>query len=165
MTGVRYWTSEVAIECPSCQREALFDGMPYEFVPERNWKKSGRSEVNFKFSGWHVVERYPSLVRWSPKKAINDTKQTKKHGVAKCSNCGYISESYLAWPENAYYKWDIRGTLLWAYNRQHAMALLKHIETGHRDRGKGYKFYKLPRVVISRKNRALVIKQIKRRLG
>lgn len=160
MTSVRYWDSEVAVVCPFCNREAMFDAQPYEFIPEREWKKSGRTEPNFKFSGWRVVERYPSLVRWSPQKAVNDTKQRKKHGVIKCSNCSNIREGYLAWPEDAYYKWDIRGKLLWANNRRHAVALMQHIESNHRGRGRGFGFYKLPSIITSRKNRNLVAKKI-----
>jgi hypothetical protein len=87
-----------------------------------------------------------------------------REAVTKCSNCHEIAVREVAWPEDAYFQWDIRGHTLWAWNREHAQVLLDFLGSKERDENKYGRYErnlrKLPSALISSKVRSLVVRRI-----
>lgn len=132
---------DLTVRCPRCGKEADF------------YKIGGTREV----SGWlvcyscHLREIYEVAWYWSlhPEQYAGKTKIVR-------------------WPEDAWFRWEIRGHLLWAYNRAHAQVLLDFLsakerkEQNYGDYRKGLE--RLPREIISAKIRPLVVKRISQTL-
>ena len=85
-----------------------------------------------------------------------------RQGVVKCPHCYLLIKHRLEWPADAYYQWDIRGVTLWAWCTEHACVLLGFLAASERDvaRFPGWGLHKLPREIISAKNRDEVVKRI-----
>jgi len=108
---------------------------------------------------WLVIEKYPTFFHWQlPGNGIYDT---YKRGVVKCRHCHFVGKHDLNWPCDAYYRWDIRGTLLWAWSEEHARQLLQFIGGVNRNPEKAAGWmYQLPKQVLTAKVRPLIIKAI-----
>jgi hypothetical protein len=144
---------------------ALFDKSPFQFVSEKQANSYNPPLIHRK-DGYYIVERYPNVYPWIAKDHQhyhNDLNRGK--GVLKCTSCGCIHVHKLDWPSDAYYQWDIRGTLLWAVNREHAEYLLSYIHQKVRTGKHHYKSYKLPSTITNAKNRDLVVKKIRTTIG
>lgn len=59
-------------------------------------------------------------------------------GRSTCRFCGYSGSHTVLWPEAAYYKTDVRGHVLWAWDMETAEALMQYLAVKHRN-AKGYK--------------------------
>jgi hypothetical protein len=96
-------------------------------------------------------------------------KDEKPTGTLKCSKCHLVAETALTWPTDAYYQWNIRGYILWAWSTEHARALLGYLESTDRDPWRfspyGFWMQTLPSEVTSAKRRDLVVKEISRTLA
>jgi len=155
---------ETVVRCPKCGGEALMDE-PFAFY------NSGRvpPELLVHAQQWGhrmVVEKYPSLAKWVPPEKGRG--YLHKRGVVKCRRCHHVDVHDISWPDEAYYKWDIRGNTLWACNREHAQVLLAFLGSKERDpsRFPGYvkSLRKLPKEFISAKARDDIVKAITRTL-
>jgi hypothetical protein len=89
-------------------------------------------------------------------------------GVVKCEHCHLVDAHDLAWPEDAYYQWEIRGHTLWAWSFEHAVVLRDYIGSDDRDaakyRGYGYDLRRVPKEFLTAKVRAEAVKRISQSL-
>jgi hypothetical protein len=173
---------ELDVRCPRCQARALFDD-PFEYFGARHGKpvkqvydaashKWRREEVDLSgFSvktsdGGFVVEKHPGVAPWGSALNSDDGRMI---GVVKCSGCHSVFTHALDWPEDAFYRWEIRGVTLWAWSRDHALALLEFIKSDNRDARQYPSFERslerLPKTVLLAKNRDLAVREISRTLA
>ncbi len=127
------------IYCPRCKGLARFE-QPYEFIggptPKANsplWKLPRHGGVG----GWFVREKFPSLIPWK------GSEEYVRHagflpgdpllGVVLCSKCGDARIHELRWPQDAFWQWEVRGGILWAYSKEYALVLRDFISRTHRD--------------------------------
>ncbi len=160
------------IPCPDCGGCAQFEDA-FEFAVAR----SGEQRPGWhSWGGWIVREKFPSLVRWkaprgSDQVLLRGTQpgRAQSHtgyllmskGVRRCA-CGGIGVHELTWPSDAFWRWSIRGQTLWAYNRNHAQALLGYIGADGPTRPKAPS--RLPTHFLRAKVREEVVTQITRAL-
>jgi hypothetical protein len=113
-----------------------------------------------------VVEKYPSVMKWV--KPARGQGYTHRRGVVRCIDCHHLGAHDISWPDDAYYKWDIRGHNLWACNREHAQVLLEFLGSKDRDETRlpAYEksLRKLPTEFITAKVRDDIVKAITRTL-
>jgi hypothetical protein len=53
--------------------------------------------------------------------------------VVRCSQCHLVALHRLRWPADAYFRWSVRGTPLWAWHAEHARVLLDYVAARVRD--------------------------------
>ncbi|ULT68154.1 hypothetical protein ACMGG8_20920 [Pseudomonas sp. BNK-45] len=58
-------------------------------------------------------------------------------GSLACEHCRYSARHTLNWPSEAYFSVAYKGQMLWAFNRESALALHDYLESAQRDPG-GY---------------------------
>lgn len=110
-----------------------------------------------------MVERYPSVMKWTPE-GNGKSHALHKRGVMQCSNCHRVAAHTLDWSTDAYYRWDIRGTPMWAWNKAHALDILHFIESKERAPEKyAYRYWlrRMPAGLITAKVRDLIVKRIR----
>src|SRR4051812_26037825 len=119
---------ETMVRCPKCGGRALLDD-PFAFYSAKTVPAELAANA-YKWGGRLVVEKYPSTIKW----VEPPTGQGYPHrrGVVRCLACHYLGAHDLSWPDDAYYKWDIRGHTLWACNREHAQVLLAFLGSKER---------------------------------
>ena len=82
-----------------------------------------------------------------------------------CLKCGYQSNStYIKWPEDAYWAFDVKGKVLWAWSIEHALAMRDYLASTDR-REEEFGVYRaalmhLPKHFKLSKNRAVAVKSI-----
>lgn len=83
----------------------------------------------------------------------------RDHGsIGICSGCGRrCGSEELSWPEDAFYQISVRGVCLWALDRAQLVLIREYIA---RKATRGQGFHKLPKTIVSAKNRDLVLKKI-----
>lgn len=54
-------------------------------------------------------------------------------GEISCLNCGFSGNATIHWPENAFWKCEVKGKTLWAWSLEHAQVLLEFIQSTTRD--------------------------------
>ncbi len=80
-----------------------------------------------------------------------------------CSKCGYTNEKIINWEKDAYWKFNIKGKILWAWNLEHAIAILEFIKSKNRkqtNRELPFSFLHIPEFFKLAKNRETVIRKI-----
>lgn len=158
--------SGAIVRCRACAGPAALDA-PFEFYSAHKGLPEGETRPAHRWNGWLVVEKHPSIARWEAPEAGRD--YSRLLGVALCSRCHAQYAYDVSWPDDAYYRWDIRGHILWAFNREHARVLLEFIGSKERDpaRFPGYEksLTKLPSEFITAKVRDDIVKAISRTLG
>jgi hypothetical protein len=162
MTGYRVFDLTGAfVRCRVCGGPAVLDA-PFEFYSARDGLPEAEMRPAHRWDGWLVIEKHPSIARW----VAPDAGQSYSRflGVALCSKCHAQYAYEVSWPADAYYQWEIRGHILWAYNREHTRVLLDFIESKERDPGRfpGYakSLTKLPTEFITAKVREDIVKAI-----
>jgi hypothetical protein len=166
MTGYRVFDLTGAIvRCRVCGGRAVLDA-PFEFFSARDGLPEGEDRPAHHWNGWLVIEKHPSTARWIEPAPGQDYSQFL--GVARCAMCHAQYAYEVLWPADAYYQWNIRGHTLWAYNRDHARALLEFITSKERDETR-FPLYsrslrKLPTEFITAKVRDDIVKAISRTL-
>ncbi len=170
------------VRCLSCGGRARWDE-PYRFYGTRagqpvRWVWDGtqgrREGVELEgrsvhtWGRWTVEERFPSVLPWKPP----PPKQGYQHGegVVRCTACHAVAVHRLRWPEDAWFQWECRGAVLWAWHAEHAAVILEFIRADHRDEQRfpvGYRrsLLRLPREALLAKNRAAVVRAIERSLA
>ncbi|HYJ79628.1 MAG TPA: hypothetical protein VEW03_08520 [Longimicrobiaceae bacterium] len=174
----------IEIRCPRCGGRAEFDE-PFQFLTAKNVKTTGTAETGtlHRWGGWYVREKYPTLFPWRPPRSGQRALwrgasarcdpggyRLLHHGVVRCAGCHGVPTHRLAWPDDAYFRWSLRGRTLWAWDAEHARVLLHYVESTLRDSGRyggGYRrsLEKLPAVFLAARNRAPVGSRIRRTLA
>lgn len=160
------------VRCPRCGGHATFDE-PFEFLSERKTPMAD-GEGLARWGGYYVREKYPSVLRWKAPRGSDQYLSTAPQGggyrlrhvgVVRCGACHHVGAHLLRWPDDAWFRWDVRGTRLWAWDEPHARVLLAYVESLRREpaRHPGYQrsLRKLPAVILAARNRALVAKKIR----
>ena len=179
-TGMSWtgWPEQFDICCPRCDKCALFDE-PFAFYRKGDAIAAGEHPIH-RWGPSQVVERYPSVISWvSPEGRYwglsfhsapegSGNYAVLKRGVVRCSRCHLVAVHELSWPRDAYWQWDIRGYILWAWSAAHARALREFLGSAERDAAAFPEFARslrrLPKEVLSAKVRALIVKRISRSL-
>ena len=82
-----------------------------------------------------------------------------------CKNCGYRKEKVLNWKKDVYWKFEIKGKVLWAWNLEHSLAILEYIDSKERKQiGGKYSssLLHIPEFFKLAKNREIVVKKIRK---
>ena len=61
-------------------------------------------------------------------------------GICQCLCSGRFRHT-LNWPSDAWYRFEVREGVLWAWTRDHALALLKYVQSKKRVPEKGGRYY------------------------
>ncbi len=155
--------------CPRCGGRARWEE-PFEITgPRSEANASMPGAVTQAWGPWTVRERFPSVVRWrAPRKGVGWTHYAR--GVARCAACHWVAQHRLRWPADAYFRWNVRGTQLWAWHAEHARVLHHYVAAQLRD---PYRYphpyprtlQRLPADVLARRSRAHVVGKIAATLG
>lgn len=147
------------VRCPRCGGKAEYD-LPFDLYPVARGQPPDEERSLHRWGGWLVAERYPSVKPWDG--SVDGISESD--GVVKCSICHFVGEHRLRWPQDAYYRWAIRGNVLWAFNLEHARVLAEFLGGKERDVTRFPQYarhlMKLPGEVISAKVRDEVVKEI-----
>lgn len=159
------------IRCPQCTGCALFVE-PFGFHTA-----APAGQPSLRWGGWHVVERYPSVLPWrapagSPQQYLTTGGSDGQgyrllhRGVVECG-CGRPPWVHtLAWPDDAWWQWSIRGRLLWAWDRGHAERILAYVgATDRPPRPTSGELGGLPSHFLAAKLRPTVVRAIQRSLA
>lgn len=57
-------------------------------------------------------------------------------GTVTCSDCHKRQKHILSWPEDAFYQTEVRGQVLWAFNRESLVALRDYLASTERDKAR-----------------------------
>ena len=121
--------------CPACGQMAQFHE-PFVFL--NRTPKKDEQHVYHQWGGWYVMERFPHLLQWTPPQSSSDQVlrgagddkpgyRMWQKGVVLCSHCHDNRVHVLSWPEDAWWRWEVRGRLLYARNRQDALRILAFV--------------------------------------
>lgn len=81
-------------------------------------------------------------------------------GTVVCGACGARRRHKLNWPSEAFYQIEHQGRVLWAFNREHAVATRDFIASDERDRSVHafpLALMKIPAPFLSAKNRKAIV--------
>ncbi len=84
-------------------------------------------------------------------------------GKISCLQCGYVNKTRIEWPVDAFYRGEVKGKLLWAWNKEHLIAIRDFIESADRNyRGVKYSsaLYHLPEHFKISKNKDACLKTL-----
>lgn len=151
----------VTIRCPRCGGKALYD-KPFVFQLRQQGMPEAKGCPVHVWRGWYVVEKYPSVFPWqAPAKGSFHTEK----GVVRCAACHFVGQHKVEWPQDAYFRWNVRGHILWAWSEEHARVLLAYLGGTERDPAKfpAYTYYlrRMPKAFITAKVRERIVKQIR----
>jgi hypothetical protein len=131
--------ASIDIVCPGCGHLAIFDE-PFIFFSGNQPMAEG--QTYHRWGNWRIVEKYPSVITWSPPQGHqyylrkgNGTAPgypLLHRGMVLCPHCHISKLHTLSWPTDAWWKWEIRGQLLWAWDRAHAKEILDFIRLKRR---------------------------------
>ena len=180
------YMKEFLVECPKCKREALVT------VDSPYWQENGKLTCRNCMHSEKAVDlvRYKSVVkrhcdncRKEFETVIPNQKEKVDEITIPCTHCG-TTRTYK--PKNEEYKigyetkgraadpifglplWfraDVRGDLLWAYNRDHLKEIKSYVTSKLRERQTTTHttmVERLPNFIKDSKNRATIVKVIER---
>ena len=129
----------VEIRCPRCGGRAMWEE-PFAFSSRR---KGAAEELErlVPWGGWLVREKFPSLIRWKAP-ARGQGYFYHQQGVVRCRACHLVSLHRLCWPEDAFFRWNVRGARLYALDEEHARVLLDYIGSRLRDPNRYGEWYR-----------------------
>ena len=164
----------IDIKCPDCSEIARFEE-PFEFLSSNN-AVSTETRPYHKWGGWIVGERYPSQFKWKAPSTSNQYLHgggdngcggypLLTYGLVQCSYCHTNKKHKLNWPYDAYWQWDIRGELLWAWDRDHAKEILVYVKETVRPSRHSYTLRYIPSHFLSSKVRDLVVQKMEKSLN
>jgi len=171
----------LTVRCPRCGGRAGFDE-PFDFLTGKSAKSLDPDDPRpvHRWDGWLVREKYPSVAPWRAPRGAGRTLywggcpdgaggyRMRHRGVVRCSACHFVGLHVLRWPADAFFQWPIRGTLLWAWDPEHARVLLHYVGALQRDpwRYPGYRkdLQKMPATILAARNRDLVTRKIRESL-
>ncbi len=164
----------IDIKCPDCGCLAKFEE-PFEFFSQ-NERNIDEAKVTHIWGGWIVLERFPSQINW---KAPSGSHQFLRgggdsetggyplftNGLVHCSKCYSNSKHKLNWPNDAFWQWDIRGKLLWAWDERHAQTIRRYLRQYIRGSRRSPSLKYIPSHFLSSKVREQVIKEMDKSLN
>ena len=164
----------IDISCPSCAGKAAFLE-PFEFHAA-DFDIGNETRPYHRWGGWYVVELFPNQISW---KAPTGSSQYLRgggadngsgyplmhYGVVRCDGCHSSQTKKLDWPGDAYWKWEIRGELLWAWDRKQAEAIRDYIASKRRPSRFGPALRYVPSHFLSAKSRDAALKAMNATLG
>lgn len=164
----------IDIKCPNCGGLATFEE-PFEFLSKKKLRPD-ESRPSHQWGGWVVIERFPSQLMWeAPSRSGQylrgggDTGTggypLLTNGLIQCQNCHANSKHKLDWPNDAYWQWEIRGELLWAWDKNHAQIILNFVRETVRPSRHFYSVRYLPSHFLSAKVRELVVQKMERSIN
>jgi len=143
MTYVYDWfgfPNEFSVICPKCRKESVGKDIPKELNCS-----AGKSSFSF---------------------TENVENGTFECNIS-CINCGYKGIKNLSWPEDAFWKFDVKGKILWAWSKEHSQEILEYLNSSKRDEFQ-YKntaaLLHIPKHFKLAKNRSLAVKKIRNEL-
>lgn len=159
----------IDIKCPDCGGLAKFEE-PFEFL-SKNEVCPEETRLTHQWGGWNVLERFPSQVNW---KAPSGSSQYLRgggdtgnggyplltNGLVQCSGCHSNRKHKLNWPCDAYWQWEIRSELLWAWDKRHAQIILNFVRETSRPSRHSYSLKYIPSYFLSAKVRDLVVQKM-----
>jgi hypothetical protein len=154
------------IACPTCAGPAEFR-FPFELVTAKrpSQLEPWPSAEDASWGGWRVIQHDPSLYRWKqPPQGYTQTND----GIRRCPRCVGRFKHVLDWPADAYYRFDLREALLWAWTRQQAVALADFIESKERrpEATGSYLFlHHVPKAFLAHGARERIVRKIRSRLA
>jgi hypothetical protein len=153
------------IRCPRCDGRARWEE-PFEVMdPARGRVPLGENADGFiRWGGWRIREKFPSLLRWKEPRRGQGW-QHYAQGVVRCSACHLAALHRLRWPADAFFRWSVRGTPLWAWHAEHAAVLRDYVGAKVRDPFRYPQPYpralmRLPAAVLAGRSRERVAGQI-----
>ncbi|KAF7786189.1 hypothetical protein PRUB_a0670 [Pseudoalteromonas rubra] len=164
----------IDIKCPDCGELAKFEE-PFEFLSKKVAPPDATKPTH-QWGGWTVLERFPSQVSW---KVPSGSSQYLRgggdaskggypllmNGLAQCSHCYSNRKHKLNWPSDAYWQWEVRGELLWAWDKEHAQVILNFVKETSRPSRHSYSLKYIPSHFLSAKARDLVVKKMERSIN
>jgi len=152
MTHIYYYfnfPSEFSVECPHCKSECK--GNDVSSIRKR-WGDKG--------------PKYLSPI------SLGEDKGAFVCRIS-CLKCGFQNDRLISWPENAYWKFNVKGKVLWAWSKDHAETIAAFLNSTQRKpfnhAGSGFNhitsLYHIPTHFKLAKNRAIAVKQIERKLN
>lgn len=152
------------IRCPRCGARARWEE-PFVIGGTRDEVDAGHPGAEtIAWGSLRIHEKFPSLLRW------RDTRTGRgwRHyaiGVVRCPRCHLAARHRLRWPDDAFFRWNVRGTPLWAWHAEHARVLHDYLAARARDPFRyPYPYPKslqrLPRDVLAARSRERVARQI-----
>lgn len=177
----------VAVECPNCKSEANFEFAECVKIKLRAdieyFEKSQFFEVvKIQNSGgqFHNFAFYYHKQRQNNLPELNDLPENydildwahsqylcRSHGfdigVVVCPKCQFQRKHNLKWPDDAYFKIQYKGQLLWAFDRSSGLELLKFIQSTDRNRANFLHrsfLMKVPALFLNKKARPEISKKL-----
>lgn len=164
----------IDIVCPDCGGLAKFEE-PFDFLSKSEVSTHERRPLH-RWGGWVVLERFPSQVNW---KAPSGSSQYLRNGgdngkggyplltngLVQCQSCHSNRKHKLDWPNDAFWQWQIRGELLWAWDKDHAKTILSFVRKTDRPSRYHYRLKYLPSHFLSSKVRNLVVQKMEQSLN
>lgn len=169
---------EISVICPNCSAKATFrQSVSIEIKLKKDiqyfkkskffdYKKTTFSHSAIFYPDLHStvnIEDLPDGYTVNDFKHRNTLNYDCTPGTKICNHCGTKKKSNLSWPKDAYFKCEIKGKVLWAFNREHLISLRDFIESDTRvtaDKYYQYFLRKIPSIFLNRKNRKEVVKKL-----
>jgi hypothetical protein len=143
------------------------------------------SDKGWKYLAWYdpglgkkhidIIQDFPSEINadnFKPSRTYTEHNRTR--GVIVCHCCSYRKLHKLSWPEDAYFKIDYKGNLLWAYNREMGNIILEYLSSNDRKKrvvgtvrylSQHYWLRKIPTVFQTKKAKNEVITKLTKMLS
>jgi hypothetical protein len=162
----------ISIRCPKCGDEAcLSDAYSRASGAQARALAADPNVTGVWVHGQYFVIHAPRLLSWD--EISTHRKRGQVWGICRCGACGYHAAHQLQWPTDAYYTASIRGRTLWAWTRDHVVALRNFVASERRHRRElddlpyGIARYvkRIPAEILFAKNRAEVVKKLDRLLA
>ena len=118
------------IRCPRCAGRARWEE-PFALLYGDQAGDEERARLK-RWGPWLIREKFPSVVRWTPPPR-GCGYHHRSLGVSRCFRCHAVAAHRLRWPEDAYFQWDARGIVLYAWHPEHARVLLDYLGARLRD--------------------------------
>lgn len=162
----------IDIHCPSCSKLASFEE-PFEFLSA---DQASKDKSAHRWGGWAVIERFPSQITWKPPagsdqflrgggEASNGGYPLLTNGLVQCTHCHINKKHRLNWPMDAYWQWEVRGELLWAWDRRHAHSILEYIRKTTRPTRSSPGLKYIPSNFLTAKVRDIVVRKIEAKIN
>ncbi|HET7460035.1 MAG TPA: hypothetical protein VFJ82_02260 [Longimicrobium sp.] len=162
----------IAIRCPRCGAEAsLADAYTRESGERARAAAADPNVTGVWVHSQYFVIHAPRLLSWDEISTHHERGEV--WGICRCGACGHADKHRLSWPADAYYTASIRGRTLWAWTREHVVALRAFVAREKRDRraldglpyGIARYVKRVPSEILFARNRAEVLKKLDRLLA
>jgi hypothetical protein len=164
----------IEISCPLCGNRASFLE-PFEFQ-SLGFDSETESRPFHRWREWYVIELYPNQIALHPPTGSDQYLRCggarkgsgyplMQYGIVQCGSCQISQNKELDWPDDAFWKWEVRGKVLWAWDRKHAEYIREYIASKDRPSRYNPVIRYIPSHFLSAKNRESALKAMKIDLG